>query len=66
MTMFWWGFATAVARYFAVGWVIGVIIVVRHLPYFFAGGWQYKRMLQTVGINTLAWPMAALDWLIGA
>jgi hypothetical protein len=61
MSQFLAGFLTAIAAYIVVGVLIGVYVVITHLSYFFAAGWQWKRMAGTVFANTVGWPAALFD-----
>jgi hypothetical protein len=61
MSQFWIGYFAAIGTYLVIGLGIGIAIVWTHLAYFFAGGWQFKRMALTIAINIIAWPTAILE-----
>jgi hypothetical protein len=41
--------------YFLIGFVCGIIAVVKHLARYFAAGWRVKAMLGTLTLYTFFW-----------
>lgn len=58
MTQFWIGYAAGIATYFGSGFGIGVFIVFTNQARFFSAGWQWRKMLDVIGIATLLGPAA--------
>lgn len=61
MSQFWIGYLSALATYFAIGFGIGLYIVITNLARFHGGGFQWKRMANHIGMLTLFWPAAIVS-----
>lgn len=58
MSQFWIGYLAAVATYLAIGFAVGLYVVISNLDRFHGGGFQWKRMAKHVSLLTVFWPAA--------
>src|SRR5215475_6008712 len=62
---FWGGVLGGIAIYLSIGFILGTFGVIRYLAYYFAAGFRWKTIFNTIAVYTFFWGLFLMAFLLG-